>query len=97
MGAKRVQQHDIIKMNELYLQIGTYAGVAREVGFSAGTVKRYIQEDYIAKDQMEKIEYIEFNIPSMKSIKYPNNWNDFLKLTDEEKIAIKELQKTILL
>lgn len=34
-------------MNELYCQIKTYAGVAREVGRSPSTVKRYIDPTYV--------------------------------------------------
>lgn len=36
-------------MNELYCKIKTYAGVAREVGRAASTVKRYIDPTYIPK------------------------------------------------
>ena len=95
MAVKRVQPEDIIKMNELYLTIGTYAGVARAVGFSAGTVKRYIIADFTPQAEMKPIEKIEFEIPSMNELVYPENWDDFLQLSTEEKEAIKELQKTI--
>ena len=95
MAAKRVQADDIVKMNELYKVIGTYAGVAREVGFSAGTVKRYIIADYVPQASMIPIEKREFVVPAMGELVYPKNWNDFLKLTDEEINDIKELQKNI--
>ena len=42
--AKKVQPDDIQKMLELYQSLGTYAAVAREVGFSASTVRKYILE-----------------------------------------------------
>ena len=45
MPRKLVTLEDITLMNELYKQIGTYAGVARQVGFSASTVAKYIQKD----------------------------------------------------
>lgn len=97
MGVKRVQQEDIIKMNELYIQIGTYAGVARAVGFSAGTVKRYIQENYVPQDKIKTIEKLEFEIPSISDLVYPKNWNEFLQLTDTELEGMKILQQSILL
>ncbi len=97
MGIKRVQPKDIIKMNELYIQVGTYAAVARAVGFSASTVKRYIQADYVPRASMEPVEQIKFEIPSIGQLKYPKNWNEFLTLTEEEKINVEKLQKTILL
>lgn len=98
MGAvKRVQADDIIKMNELYLTIGTYAGVARAVGFSAGTVKRYIQENYVPQDKIKPIEKIEFEIPAIKDFVYPKSWNEFLQLSVEELEGMKTLQQSILL
>ena len=40
--AKRVTEDDKILFNTLYLKLGTYSGVAKETGFSASTVKKYI-------------------------------------------------------
>ena len=42
MARHTVTDNDKIQFNELYLQCGTYAEVARRTGFSASTVKRYI-------------------------------------------------------
>ena len=42
----RVTQDEIEKMNELYLEYGTYSAVAREVGRAPSTVKRYIIPGY---------------------------------------------------
>ena len=42
----RVSPDDIINFNNLYLKYRTYAGVARETGFSASTVKKYIIPGY---------------------------------------------------
>lgn len=42
----RVSEAEIKKMNELYLEYGTYAAVAREVGRAPSTVKKYIDPDY---------------------------------------------------
>lgn len=51
----RVSQDEIIKMNELYLEYGTYAAVAREVGRAPSTVKRYIDPDYESQLFPEKL------------------------------------------
>lgn len=40
--ANKVTPDDILQMNTLYLELKTYAAVARKTGFSAGTVKKYI-------------------------------------------------------
>ena len=35
----KVTNEDIVRFNELYAKLKTYAAVARETGFSASTVK----------------------------------------------------------
>ena len=44
--AKKVTQDDIILINRAYLECGSYAAAARKTGFSAGTVKKYIIENF---------------------------------------------------
>ena len=43
--AKRVTPEEIVEMNRLYNQYGTYAEVGRQVGRSGSTVARYIKLD----------------------------------------------------
>ena len=43
MGAKHISPEEIIEMQRLYRQLGTYAAVAREVGRSASSVSKYVQ------------------------------------------------------
>ena len=43
MGAPRITPEEIIEMQRLYRQLGTYAAVAREVGRSASSVSKYVQ------------------------------------------------------
>lgn len=57
----RVTESEIIKMNELYLQYGTYAAVAREVGRSPSTVKRYIQSDFQVKEEPVELKSIDWD------------------------------------
>lgn len=97
MATKRklVQPSDIIAINEAYLKIGTYAGAGRATGWSGSTVKRYIIPDYKPEAEREPITKIEFLIPSVDTLKYPDSWSSFLTLSEEEIEGIKELQKTI--
>ena len=44
--AKTVTSEQIIEINELYKEIGVYAEVARRVGLSASTVRKYVKPDY---------------------------------------------------
>lgn len=43
MGARRVTPQEIVEMNRLYAELGTYAAVGRKIGRSGSTVARYIQ------------------------------------------------------
>ena len=43
MGAPRITPEEIIEMQRLYRQLGTYAAVAREIGRSASSVSKYVQ------------------------------------------------------
>jgi len=42
----RVTEEEIKRINELYIQLGTYAAVAREVGRAPSTVKRYVDLNF---------------------------------------------------
>ena len=43
MGAPRITPGEIIEMQRLYRELGTYAAVAREIGRSASAVSKYVQ------------------------------------------------------
>lgn len=47
----RVTNEEIKRINELYLQYGTYSAVAKEVGRAPSTVKKYVDPNF----QMEEI------------------------------------------
>ena len=42
--ASRITQEQIQEMMRLYAEIGTYSGVAKQMGISASTASRYIKE-----------------------------------------------------
>lgn len=41
--ARRVTPQEIVEMNRLYAELGSYAAVGRKIGRSGSTVARYIQ------------------------------------------------------
>lgn len=96
--AKKVTNDDIIKMNELYVTLGTYAAVAREVGFSASTVSKYIKKDYVPLAQREVIKFTDDMFPEeidVSLFKGLTNFGDVCVLSDEEKDEIEELWKEL--
>ena len=87
--ARKVTKEDITLINETFLKLKTYAATARVTGFSAGTVKKYIIEGYVSKENL-KIRPCK-GIPSKEDFKM--NWN--IELSDNEKEEIKELWEEI--
>ena len=47
MGAKHITPAEVIEMQRLYVQYGTYAAVARETGRSASSVAKYIKMENV--------------------------------------------------
>lgn len=41
--ARRVTPQEIVEMNHLYAELGSYAAVGREIGRSGSTVARYVK------------------------------------------------------
>ena len=59
--AQRITEEQIEQINRLYLIYGTYAAVAREVGCSATTVKKYIDPNFESAPSKQKIERIDWS------------------------------------
>ena len=90
----KITNEKIIEINELYLQIGTYSGVAKVVGCAPSTVKKYIIEGYTPSNE-RKVEKIfnkedlpEFSTDCFKNVE---NWGELCLLSKEEKEEIEEL------
>ena len=93
--ATKITPNDIKNINELYLRYKTYAEVARQTGFSAGTVKKYIIKDF-APVAVENIKHVSLNdIPSFSSILFKgiDNYGDLCILSEEEKQDMEQLWK----
>lgn len=90
--ASQITQDQIIEINELYLQIGTYAGVSRAMGGrpAPSTVKKYIIPNYVSKENQKKTVFHKEEIPSLDSSLFEDiyNWGDLCTLTDEEREEI---------
>ena len=56
--ANKVTPDDILQINTLYLELKTYAAVARKTGFSAGTVKKYIIPNFTPATEKTRWEGI---------------------------------------
>lgn len=81
---KVVTKLDIQEMNKLYLELKTYAAVARATGFSPSTVKKYIISGYEVTDEKEIIRFNR-ELPEFDSTIFrTNDWGPLCELTKEE-------------
>lgn len=86
----------IKQINELYLTIGTYAGVSRAMGGtpSPTTVKKYVVKDFVPTEEVEakkKVFNEEIKPISLLLFSIRKNWGDVCKLSADEEEEIKEL------
>ncbi len=98
MAGRRVTDEDILKMNIIYYGCHNKAETARQVGFSASTVSKYLIPNF--KPQTDNNfswdktnEDIKFN-PDIFQIKY---WDDLIYLSQEEWKEIEILRKEVLI
>lgn len=98
----RVTEEDKIKFNELYAKLGTYAAVARETGFSASTVRRYIVKD--GAQTATPTEIVPFSEKEMKDLedleamfKSIDDWAKMCELSDKEREEMKVLWKELVM
>ena len=97
--ASKVTNEDILRINELYYKHKTYAEVARQTGFSASTVKKYVKPGW----EPVVVENIKKFDPSMipdfqKAVEIfrgVQNYGNLCVLTDYEIEQIKELWKEL--
>ena len=97
--ANKVTTDDVKVINELYYKFKSYAEVARQTGFTAATVKKYVvkdwkpvEEDNIRRFDMAKDMPIIFGTYLFRGV---DNYGELCILTPEEKEEIYELQKEV--
>lgn len=95
--ARKVTNEDIIQFNELYAKCGTYAEVARQTGWSASTIRKYITPGQVLTSAADIVRFDEtllvpFDPTLLVSTK---EIGDLLTLTLDEQEAIRELWKEL--
>ena len=90
-----ITQKEIKEINRLYLQLKTYAAVARATGFSPATVKKYVIKDYVEADESNFIRF-DRPLPDFDSSMFRgNDWGTLCLLSEEEEQEIRELWKEL--
>ncbi len=98
--ARRVSVDDIRQMNEIYYQCKSYAETARQTGWSAATVRNYIDKNFspILEDKIRRFDP-NTDLSDFSTIMFEGveNWGSLCVLSDEEKIEIVQLWEEIVL
>ena len=91
--ASRVTSEDILHMNEIYYKTHVFAEVARQTGFSASTVRKYVDVNWkpvvsenIIRFEMDDLP--EFDTTCFKGV---DNYGELCVLTEREQEEMKEL------
>ena len=90
----RVTSEDILRMNEIYYKTHVFAEVARQTGFSASTVRKYIDVNWRPVEQRNVIRFEISQIPvdlDTSIFRGLDNYGDLCVLTGREKEELKEL------
>ena len=94
---RRVTNEDIIIINNLYYKYKNMAEVARQTGWSANTVSRYVDKSFtpVAATNVKRVTISD--VPEFDTSIFANveNYGDLCVLSIEEQNEIKELWKEI--
>lgn len=97
--ANRVTSEDILRMNEIYYKTHVFAEVARQTGFSASTVRKYVDTKWTPVVSEEIITFSMKDIPdfkeAIKCFRGVDNYGDLCVLSEEERAEIRELWKEL--
>ena len=91
--ASKVTNEDILRINELYYKYKVYAQVARETGFSASTVKKYVVPNWapVSAETIKRFDLKDLPEPSTILFKDITNYGNLCTLTEHEKTEMEEL------
>ena len=97
--ANKVTNEDILRINELYYKYKVYAEVARQTGFSASTVKKYVIPGWQPVQAENIIHFDLAYLPdfaeAVKIFRSIDNYGNLCVLTEFEQKEVKELWKEL--
>lgn len=97
--ANRVTSEDILRMNEIFYKTRVFAEVARQTGFSASTVRKYVDTNWKPVVSENIIRFDMSQIPDFKEaakcFRGVDNYGDLCVLSEEEKAEIRELWREL--
>lgn len=96
--AKRVTPEDIVIINETYLLCGSYSATAKATGWSASTVAKYVDKNYVSKETVKEAVKETLIQPAEldEAMNYLLSHSNLSCLTDQERADMKEIWKGML-
>lgn len=97
--AKRVGPEDIITINEAYLLCGSYSATAKATGWSASTVAKYVDKNYVSKGIVGEIPSKKITIQPAEldeAMDYLLSHSNLSCLTEQERADMKTIWKGML-
>ena len=93
----RVTSEDILRMNEIYYKTHVFAEAARQTGFSASTVRKYVDVNWKPVELDKIIKFDLNNLPEFDTtpFKHVSDYGAMCILDDEEIDQIRELWKEL--
>lgn len=88
----KLTEEKIKAIQEAYIRLGTYSGVAKELGCSAATVKKYVASDSSVSVK-SSIAPFEGEITPVEMIDFDFVLYEWTHLIDEEIREVKKLQE----
>ena len=95
--ARKVTNEDIKLMNEIYYRTKSYAETARQTGWSAGTVSKYVDKNYTPIIEAEVKRFLMADLPEFSTSAFEGveNWGTLCVMTEEEEDELFELWKEL--
>ena len=97
--AKRVTNEDILIFNEIYYKTKNYSQVARETGFSASTVRKYIDKNWKPVAAENIVHFDIAQLPdfteAVKIFCGIDNYGSLCVLTELEQKEVEELWREL--
>ena len=95
--ASKVTNEDVLRINELYYKHKVYAEVARQTGFSAGTVKKYVIPGWkpVVAEDIKRFDINDLPKLDVSIFRGINNYGNLCVLTENEQEEIKELWREL--
>lgn len=91
--ANKVTNEDILRINEIYYKTKVYAETARQTGFSASTVKKYVIPGWqpVAVENIKRFDLKDLPKLDISLFRGIQNYGNLCTLTEFELNEMKEL------